>query len=424
MPLVARSPHDEPTKGIQFIMTVSAERLRRTVKSYEKDIIKFSRDLIAIPGFSGTEGNVCKRIAKEMRKVGFDKVWFDKMGNVIGRIGRGKTKIMIDSHVDTVHVGDRSAWKWDPFKGKFANGKIYGRGSCDQKTSVASMVYAGKAIKQLKLTGDYTLWVVGSVMEEDCDGLCLLHVIEKEKLVPDYVVITEPTHLGLYRGHRGRMEIKVVVKGRSCHASAPERGDNPITKMADIIKDIDKLNRRGLKYDKFLGVGTVAVTCIEAKTPSFNAVADECTIYLDRRMTKGETPQSSVKEIQSLPSVKKAKGKVEILHYDAVAWTGLKVGQQKYFPTWVLDEKHPLVRAGVKAGAIALGKKPRVDRWTFSTNGVATAGRHNIPTIGFGPQHEIYAHTVDEFVPVDALIKATTFYAAIPQMILEATRKR
>lgn len=405
-------------------MTTSAEQLRRTVKSYEKDIVKFSRDLIAIPGFSGTEGNVCKRIAREMRKVGFDKVWFDKMGNVIGQIGHGKTKIMIDSHVDTVHVGDRSAWKWDPFKGKVANGKIYGRGSCDQKTSVASMVYAGKAIKQLKLTGDYTLWVVGSVMEEDCDGLCMLHVIEKEKMVPDYVVITEPTHLGLYRGHRGRMEIKVVVKGRSCHASAPERGDNPITKMAEIVKDIDKLNRKGLKYDKFLGRGTVAVTAIECKTPSFNAVADECTIYLDRRMTKGETPQSSVKEIQALPSVKKVKGKVEILHYDAVAWTGLKVGQQKYFPTWVLDEKHPLVKAGVKAGEIAMGHKPRVSRWTFSTNGVATAGRHNIPTIGFGPQHEIYAHTVDEFVPIDALIKATTFYAAIPQIILAETKKR
>jgi putative selenium metabolism hydrolase len=243
-------------------------------------------------------------------------------------------------------------------------------------------------------------------------------------MVPDYVVITEPTHLGVYRGHRGRMEIKVTVKGRSCHASAPERGDNPITKMAEIIKDIDKLNRRGLKYDKFLGIGTVAVTCIEAKTPSFNAVADECTIYLDRRMTKGETPQSSVKEIQALPSVKKAKGKVEILNYDAVAWTGLKVGQQKYFPTWVLDEKHPLVRAGVKAGTIALGKKPRVDRWTFSTNGVATAGRHNIPTIGFGPQHEIYAHQTNEVVPVDALIKATIFYAAIPQIIVAETRKR
>jgi putative selenium metabolism hydrolase len=286
------------------------------------------------------------------------------------------------------------------------------------------MVYAGKAIQQLGLTGDYTLWVVGSVMEEDCDGLCLLHVIEKEKMVPDYVVITEPTNLGVYRGHRGRMEIKVTIQGRSCHASAPERGDNPITKMADVIKDIDKLNRGGLKYDPFLGAGTVAVTCIECKTPSLNAVADACTIYLDRRMTKGESPSHCVRQIEALPSVKKWKGKVEILQYEATAWTGLKVGQEKYFPTWVLEENHPLVRAGVNAGTIALGKPPRVGKWTFSTNGVATAGRHGIPTIGFGPQNEIYAHQTNEMVPVDALLKATVFYAAVPQMILAETRRR
>ena len=405
-------------------MTASAEQVRKIVKSYEKDIIKFSRELIAIPGFSGTEGPVCKRIAREMRKVGFDKVWFDKMGNVIGQIGRGKTKIMIDSHVDTVQVGDRSAWKWDPFKGKFENGKIYGRGSCDQRTSVASMVYGAKAIKELGLAGDYTLWVVGSVMEEDCDGLPMLHIIEKEKMVPDYVIMTEPTNLGVYRGHRGRMEIKVTVKGRSCHGSDPSRGDNPVTKMSYIIQDIDKLNHRGLKHNKFLGKGTVCVSCIECKTPSQCSVPDECTIYLDRRMTKGEAPKSSVRQIESLPSVKKAKAKVEILHYDATAWTGLKVGQEKFFPTWVFEENHPLVKAGVKAATLALGKKPRVSRWVFSTYGVATAGRHDIPTIGFGPQNEIYAHTVDEFVPVDALLKATAFYALIPQAILEAARRK
>jgi putative selenium metabolism hydrolase len=405
-------------------MTASAEQVRKIVKSYEKDIIKFSRELIAIPGFSGTEGPVCKRIAREMRKVGFDKVWFDKMGNVIGQIGRGKTKIMIDSHVDTVQVGDRSAWKWDPFKGKFENGKIYGRGSCDQRTSVASMVYGAKAIKELGLAGDYTLWVVGSVMEEDCDGLPMLHIIEKEKMVPDYVIMTEPTNLGVYRGHRGRMEIKVTVKGRSCHGSDPSRGDNPVTKMSYIIQDIDKLNHRGLKHNKFLGKGTVCVSCIECKTPSQCSVPDECTIYLDRRMTKGEAPKSSVRQLESLPSVKKAKARVEILHYDATAWTGLKVGQEKFFPTWVFEENHPLVKAGVKAATLALGKKPRVSRWVFSTNGVATAGRHDIPTIGFGPQNEIYAHTVDEFVPVDALLKATAFYALIPQAILEAARRK
>ncbi|MFA6584112.1 MAG: YgeY family selenium metabolism-linked hydrolase [Elusimicrobiaceae bacterium] len=391
--------------------------LTDVINKYEKDMVKFARDLVAIPGFSTTEEKVAKRIAEEMKKVGFDKVTLDKMGNVIGFLGKGKTKIMLDAHIDTVGIGDPKAWKWDPFKGKFENNTIYGRGSTDQKLSMVSMVYAAKLIKDLRLGGDYTFIVVGSCMEEDCDGLPLLHIINKEKIKPDYVVLTEPTDLQVYRGHRGRMEMKVVTKGRSCHASAPERGDNAVVKMAPIIEEITKLNLK-LKNDKFLGKGTVAVTSVECKTPSLNAVPDECTIYLDRRLTIGETLKSSVAEIKKLPSVKKAGAAVSVLQYEAVAWTGLKVGQEKYFPTWALPESHKLVQAGLKAAELVHGKKQKAGKWVFSTNGVASAGRLKIPTIGFGPANEVYAHTVNEHMKVEDLLKAAVFYAALPQYII------
>jgi len=399
---------------------LDAKVLNEAVSKYEKDMIKFARDLVSIPGFSTTEEKVAKRIAEEMKKVGFDKVRFDDMGNVIGVLGTGKTKIMYDAHIDTVGVGDPKEWKWDPFKGKFEKGVIYGRGATDQKLSMVSMVYAAKLIKELRLTGDFTYIAVGSCMEEDCDGLPLLHIIGKEKIKPDYVVLTEPTNLQVYRGHRGRMEMKVVTKGRSCHASAPERGDNAVAKMSPIIDQITALNKK-LKNDKFLGKGTVAVTCIECKTPSLNAVPDECTIYLDRRMTVGETVKTSVAEIKALPAVKKAKAAVEVLQYEATAWTGLKVGQEKFFPTWVLPEKHQLVAAGLKAAALVHQKKQTASKWVFSTNGVASAGRLNIPTIGFGPSNEIYAHSVNENMPVEHLLKAAIFYAALPQyLVVEA----
>lgn len=393
-------------------------KLNPAVLKYRKDMINFARDLVKIPSFSMQEGALVERIKKEMIKVGFDKIKIDAMGNVIGFIGKGKKKIMIDAHIDTVGIGDRSAWKIDPFGGVFKKDTIYGRGATDQKLSMVSMVYAGRLIKDLKLEGDYTFMAVGSVMEEDCDGLPLLHLINKEKIKPDFVVLTEPTKLAVYRGHRGRMEMKVVTKGRSCHASAPERGDNAVVKMSVIIEQITALNKK-LKKDKFLGKGSVAVTSVECKTPSLNAVPDECTIYLDRRLTLGETLKSSVEEIKRLPAVKKTGAKVEVLYYDAVSWTGLKVGQEKYFPTWVLPENHKLVQAGVKAGRIALGKNPVVDKWVFSTNGVATAGRLKIPTIGFGPSDEIYAHTVNENMPVDHLVKAAVFYASIPQFLVK-----
>ena len=395
---------------------MEAKKLHKTVLKYKKDMVKFARDLVKIPSFSTREGVLVKRIAQEMKKVGFDKVKIDKMGNILGFIGNGKKKIMLDAHIDTVGIGDKAAWKIDPFAAVLKNDTIYGRGATDQKLSMVSMVYAGKLIKELKLYNDFTFIAVGSCQEEDCDGLPLLHIIEKEKIKPDYVVLTEPTNLAVYRGHRGRMEMKVVVKGKSCHASAPERGDNAVVKMSDIIKEITSLNKK-LKKDKFLGKGTVAVTSIECKTPSLNAVPDECAIYLDRRLTVGETMKTSIAEIKRLASVKKFKAKVEVLWYEAVSWKGLKVGQEKYFPTWVLGAKHKLVLAGIEAGRAALGKKPVVDKWVFSTNGVATAGRLNIPSIGFGPSDEVYAHTVKENMPVSHLLKAAVFYASIGKFL-------
>lgn len=396
---------------------MKVEELKRTVESYKQQMVEFAKDLIRIPSLSCKEGKLVQRIAKEMQKVGFDKVKIDRMGNVIGQVGSGKTKIMIDAHIDTVGVGDISQWKHNPFSPVIKNGVIYGRGATDQKLAMVSMVYAGKAIKQLGLKDDYSLWIVGSCQEEDCDGLPLLHIIQKEKMKPDYVVITEPTNLNVYRGHRGRIELKVVVKGRSCHASAPERGDNAVYKMSYIVQEITELNKK-LKSDKFLGKGTIAVTCIECKTPSLNAVPDEATIYIDRRLTIGETKDTAVNEIKSLPSVKKFKAKVEVLHYDAVSWKGLKVQQEKYFPTWVLPEKHKLVQAAVETASIVLGRKPEVGKWIFSTNGVATAGRLGIPTVGFGPSNEVYSHSVNEQMPIDHLVKAAMFYALLPQILL------
>ncbi|MDD2774192.1 MAG: YgeY family selenium metabolism-linked hydrolase [Elusimicrobiales bacterium] len=387
------------------------------IKKYEPEMVKFARDLVAIPGYSGSEGKVARRIADEMKKARFDSVKIDRMGNVLGFLGNGPKKIMFDAHIDTVGVGDPKAWKWDPFKGRLEKGVIYGRGATDQKLSMVSIVYAARLIKEMRLEGGYTFIACGSCMEEDCDGLPLLHVIKSERIKPDYVVLTEPTDLQVYRGHRGRMEIKVVTKGRSCHASAPERGDNAVVKMAPVIEEITALNKK-LRDDKFLGKGTVAVTCIECKTPSYNAVPDECTVYLDRRLTKGETLETSLREVRALPSVKTSGAKVEVLQYNAAAWTGLKVGQEKYFPTWTLPENHELVKAALRAAQLVHGRPQRAGKWVFSTNGVASAGRLGIPTIGFGPSDEIYAHTVNEQMKVGDLLKAAVFYAALPEYLI------
>ncbi|MDP1678254.1 MAG: YgeY family selenium metabolism-linked hydrolase [Bacteroidota bacterium] len=393
------------------------QKIYAEAKKNERAVAEFLRELIAIKSLSSQEGNVIARVKQEMEKCKFDEITIDPMGNIIGRIGHGKHVIAFDAHVDTVDVGNPENWKVDPFKGDEKGGIIYGRGACDMKGALASIIYGGKIIKDLGLEGDYTLYVVGSVQEEDCDGLCWQYIIKEDKIRPEVVVITEPTNLAVYRGHRGRMEIEVRTKGISCHGSAPERGVNAVYKMAPIVQDIEKLNER-LGGEPFLGKGTVTIAEFRSTSPSLCAVADSATIHLDRRLAAIDTLESAVKEIQDLPSVKAAGAEVVVLDYAVPSWKGLTYPTQKYFPTWLLPENDPVLKTGVKAFEGLFGEKPVVSRWVFSTNGVAVMGMHGIKCIGFGPGNEIYAHMATEHILVEQLVKAAAWYAAFPKTYL------
>jgi len=394
------------------VTKVSIDLLTKA-ESYRKELTEFLRDLVSIKSFSAGEREVVQRIRKEMEKVGFDEVRIDGLGNILGRIGSGKRLIAMDAHIDTVEVGNEKLWKVDPFGGVVSDGVIYGRGASDQKAGMAAMVYGARIMKEEGLLGDFTLYVTGTVMEEDCDGLCWRYIIKEDGIIPDYVVITEPTNLNIYRGHRGRMELQVRTSGLSCHASAPERGINAIYKMSRIIAEIERLNER-LTDDPFLGKGTIAVTQIFFKSPSQNAVADECTIQLDRRLTAGETKETVIRELQEAVQMAGEEAEIVELFYERPSYTGTVYPVEKYFPTWVMEEDSEIVRKTVNTYREVFGEEPFVDKWTFSTNGIATAGVFSIPTIGFGPANEIFAHSPDDQCPVDHLVRAAAMYALLP----------
>lgn len=381
-------------------------------ESYRPDICKFLRDMICISSESCNEEKVIIRIKEEMEKVGFDKVSIDPMGNILGYIGHGEHLIAMDAHIDTVSIGDRDLWEYDPYKGYEDDEIIIGRGASDQEGGMASMIYAGKIIKDLNLVNDYTLLVTGTVQEEDCDGLCWQYIIEEDKITPEFVVITEPTSLNIYRGQRGRMEIKVETKGLSCHGSAPERGENAIYKMAPILGELKLLNQR-LKKDDFLGKGSLTVSEIFS-SPSRCAVADRCMISIDRRLTNGETYELAIQQIEDLPSVKQTSTEVSMYDYSKESYTGLIYPTKCYFPSWEVEEEHVVCQTLVESYKGLFEKDPFVDKWTFSTNGVSIMGRYNIPCIGFGPGHEDQAHAPNERTWKDELVKAAALYAVIP----------
>lgn len=400
------------------------DRIHAAAERDTPAVTRFLRELIAIPSESAGERAVVARVADEMHALGFDEVKIDGFGNVLGRVGDGPKVVCLDGHLDTVGVGDPGTWTRDPYAGVVEDGVIYGRGASDQEAGLASAVYGARIAKQLGLLDGLSLWVSGTVMEEDCDGLCWQYILREGVLRPDVVVITEPTNLAVYRGHRGRMEIEVRTQGRSAHGSAPERGVNAIYKMAPILRDIEALNDAlAASADPFLGKGSVTVSEVRSTSPSLCAVADSCTIHLDRRLTSGETRERAVAEVMALPSVREAGATVTVLDYAREGYTGLVYPTAKYYPTWVTPERDAAVRGAVRAASLALDHAPEVGRWVFSTNGVATAGMFGVPTVGFGPADERYAHTPDDQCPVAHLTRAMAFYAAFPQAWLAAQKE-
>jgi len=386
-------------------------------EGWRSGVLELLGDLVHTPSLSTDESRVVERIRQAMEALGYDEVFIDPFGSVIGRIGSGPVRVVYDSHIDTVDIGSRSEWARDPFEPVVlpdaGGGVLHGRGASDDKGGIAAMVFGAGLYRRLGIDDQVTLWVVGSVQEEWCDGLALEHVLTKVLPTPDLVVLGEATRCQVYRGNRGRIEVLVRVAGSSCHASAPERGHNPVYDLSPVIAEVEALNGR-LGYDDFLGSGSVALTKITCETPSLNAVPSTASIYLDRRLTLGESPEAALEEIRSLPSLQGLQASVELLRYDEASYTGMRLGQEKAFATWVTPEEHVGVQSGLEAQEVALGERLSTGHWVFSTNGVASMGKLGIPTIGFGPGDEVHAHTAHDQCPVDDLVRSMAWYAAFP----------
>lgn len=387
--------------------------LNQRVAASADQILTFFREIVAIPSMDSDIEAVGARVGKEMTALGFDEVYVDKYGSIVGRIGNGETIILFDCHLDTVGIGDPSQWAWDPFVGKIEDGKLYARGAVDEKNSAPGIVYGMAIARDLGLLDGYTAYFLGNI-EEWCDGVGCQAFVEWEGIRPDFVVIGEPTNMQVYRGHKGRLELEVVCKGKSAHAASNYMGDNAIYKMLPVINAIDKMGP-DLRTHEFLGQGRITVTRVQSVSPSDNAVPDECRIFIDRRVTFGDTKESVIAEIEAvIPAAHRADFAIHELLYTEPSHTGAVFAYEKYFPAWALDEEDPYIVAGKVTRKAIWGVDGPAGKWDFSTNGNYWRGKAGIPSLGFGPGNEIYAHAVNEHVPLHDVVEATKFYALLP----------
>ncbi len=383
------------------------------VTAHRAAIISFLRDLVAIPSCDGDIRTVAARVEHELRALGFADIHYAPYGDLVARIGNGKKILLYDSHLDTVGVGDERAWTHSAFSGAIENGVMYGRGTVDEKGSTPPMIYGLAIARDLGLLDGFTAYYFGSI-EEWCEGLSAQVFVEEEKIKPDFVVIGEPTNLRVYRGQKGRCEMRVTARGRSAHGASPWLGDNAIYKMQEVLRAIQVLDAH-LPDDPFLGRGSIVVTHIESREASLNAVPDLCSIVLDRRLTRGETAHDALEQVRALlPS---RDFEIEFLRYTRPSYNGYTREHEQIFPAWTFDEGHPLTRAAIETSR-ALGLETTTGKWNFSTNGAYWAGVAQIPSVGFGPGEEEIVHTLDEYIRVDDVVRATEWYALLPTILL------
>jgi len=377
----------------------------------------FLQALVRTPSPSTQERAVAELIEEELKRVGVEDIRTDAVGNVIATIGDGNgPTILFDAHMDTVGItGDN--WPHPPYEAKIVDDMLFGRGACDMKASIAAMVYAAKRLVEADTSLHGTAILIFVVQEEPCEGGALRAFVEEEGIKPDFVVLTEPSNLQLMRGQRGRVMLKIKVNGKASHASSPELGKNAIMAAARLIFGIDML-AADVVDDPFLGRGSIAVTSIESRAASLNAVPDECVFYVDRRLTLGETPSRVLNEIEMIMAREDIDGEVEVMTYSQETYTGYLIEAREAFEAWVLDKEHALVKLANTAAFLALGAPPAISHWSFSTDGVYSMAEAKIPTIGFGPGKPEHAHSSDEQVNLSDVAKAVHVYALVAAIVL------
>lgn len=389
----------------------AAGRVRDSAENLAQAQTEFLADLIRRRSYTGDEGPAVERTLEEMKKHGLGDVRATSAGDALATFGDGEYELLYDAHVDHVDIGDPEAWPYPPLDATIHDGTMYGLGASDDKGAIASMVYGGAMASSLNLTGDCTVSLLAATMEEDAEGFAQRHLLEADGFpTPDAVIIAEASDLVLRRGHRGRCEVKVRVRGEAAHASTPELGTSAILAMRPVIDAIEEMGP-SLPIDAVLGQTTQVITMIESP-PTPNSTPGWCEVTIDRRITPGETTESILADIRNV--VGPLGGTARVPNQVQRAWTGIDLSGPAFFPGWLLEEDDLLVEAGRLTGAALWGEAPEVGVWPFSTNGTYYGGIAGIPTLGYGAMEEKYCHTPLDQVNLSMLLKGTMFYAMFP----------
>ena len=383
--------------------------LETVFKTYESEMMEFIKNSIRIRSYSDEEGEMAGSVMAQMKKLGFDEVFFDSVGNVVGRIGNGAEIIHFDSHMDTVLIKDANKWEVPPLSGGTVKGRVYGRGSVDAKSALCAAIYGAAIARDVGYTENKTIFVTASVCEEYCDGEAIKLFYKECGVKPDYAIICEPSDNKIALGHKGKAQAWIKTRGCSSHSSDPEGGSNAVYEMTDIIRRVEELNKR--LFVEGGDHGTIAISSISCDSASLNAVPSECSIYVDRRLAFDESLSQVKKEMDGLVEGKNAFWEPGTIK--RTSWKGVKLTYEPMHNPWTVSRESRLASALDRACESIIGS--RTDKyiyWDFGTNAVTPVSM-GIPTIGFGPGDYKLSHSMNENCPTVDIKAACKVYAGL-----------
>jgi succinyl-diaminopimelate desuccinylase len=406
----------EPYGGGAGMPRHSIDLLRQRAETLREPMVEFTRRLVAIPSLPGEEGQVAETVANEMRALGYDEVYIDPTGNVIGLIrataSTASGSIMFNTHMDQVDVGDPGRWPYPPFAGTVVDGEIWGRGTSDLKGSLACHVYAGALLKASRVPLPNDVYVTGVVQEEiGGHGAAML----ADELHTDVVVVGEPSANRLALGHRGRFEIHVTIAGKSVHASVPDSGINPLYSMARFLLGVRELRFEPDPRHPALGPTSIAPTLISTDQVSANVVPGECKLVLDIRNTPGDRPEmirGRVQEVLDSSLEEGASGTAEVPPITMTSYTGITKTYDIPAVPFGISPESDLVKQATSLVSQALGRQVETQLWRFATDAGHFAAR-DMQVIGFGPGFEEVIHTVNERISIEMMVEGMVANAAL-----------
>lgn len=385
------------------------QQLKQYTQKKEQEMVEFLASLVRIKSTTYEEGAAIEWLRNKLQEFGYDEVRVDRAGNCLARMGNGKIRVLADAHIDTVDPGESEDWGFNPLEPRIENQTISGRGVVDDKGPLTALVFAGRAIQALGLKNEVSFYLSASISEEDVEGSCVRAMMEELSWRPDAIIVAESSDNHIIRGHKGRALIKMEVKGKAAHASEAEKGENALIKSIPLIQALDAYDQ--CPSDDFLGKGTIEVTKVICDSPSLNTIPAKVTIIADRRISAGETKQELLAELQEMLKLSSATASIDT--ENVTTYTGYTISQEDYFPSWVLEEAHPLIACAKQAFYQVTKTQPMVTKWNFCTNATYLCGITGIPSVGYGPGDHSLCHSSHEILSFEELVAATQIYTMI-----------